>query len=240
MDCPREEAPPYTTGYWQNKALEYAQRLATERGEIIRLRARIVELTQLAEYTKLEVHRLESEKQTEACCTGEMRESFQRELDSLYTRHMSIWQALGPEWNGYEIEDAVAQLKQDHINSVKIADRVPGMEREIATLADSVTTWRLKAGQETSIADGRIEIIQKLDREKADLSDRAGRAERYSKQLEGTVQQLNDDIRKLQETKDYALLTQLRDENRDLRARLEIATHGIEETVSRLKAHRES
>lgn len=200
------EATRYTSGYWQTKALEYAQRLAEERAEIIRLRARLAELTQLAEYAKLdierlrgairdpkdvkeierlklEIHRLERGKATEARCTREMRDSYQQELEALYGRLSRVREALGKEWDASHEDVAVAQLKKDHIASVQIADQVP--------------------------------------------------------ELHHTIQKLNDEMTKLRETKDYALLTQLRDENRRLRETLDIATHGIEETVSRLKAHRD-
>jgi hypothetical protein len=77
---------PYTIGYWKSRALineERAKRenfIADGRIKIIR------DLEQQVERLKLEVHRLDSAMQTEACCTGEMRDSFQREIEGLHQR----------------------------------------------------------------------------------------------------------------------------------------------------------
>jgi hypothetical protein len=103
-------------------------------GAIQELKARIGNLEGQLYDAKLEIHRLDSEKQTEACCTGEMRDDYQRQIEETHTILKNVRKALGPEWDGTFLEDAVIQLKQDHIDSVRIADRVPGLEREIAKL----------------------------------------------------------------------------------------------------------
>lgn len=113
----REDRLPYTVGYWQDQALKYAEENAKLR---------------------LEIHRLDSDKQTEACCTIEMRDSLQREIEKLSACLNGVREALGKEWDGFFIEDAVAQLKRDHIGSVKQADRLLALGQKIKTFVDEV------------------------------------------------------------------------------------------------------
>lgn len=103
------------------------------RGLQEKVRNQKLEITRLqgeVDAGKLWIHKLDSEKQTEACCTGEMRASYEREIEQLHRRLSGVRWALGPEWDKFFVEDAVAQLKKDHIESVKIADRVPELIRE--------------------------------------------------------------------------------------------------------------
>lgn len=149
----------------------------------------IATLRDSVETWRLAAFKASDELETERVCMGESREHFEREIENLSIRIRNVRVALGPEWNGCFIEDAVAQLKRDHIESVRIADKVPGLEREIDQLNKSLRAVEIERDYLAEIITSRDKKIDFLYRELSDLKDandyHRGRYNEIVAELEG-------------------------------------------------------